>query len=100
MLMRRLAGGYGSSHGSGAPASDAGAGPTLFGLLRAGGDVWAALIDVNAVRFGRCARPIFGYQEWCREVAGVSVGELSVTAMRSVVRRYSDACFETARRRR
>jgi IS605 OrfB family transposase len=62
--------------------------------------VWAALIDVNAVRFGRCGRPIFGYQEWCREVAGVSVGELSVAAMRSVVRRYSDACFETARRRR
>ena len=71
-----------------------------FGLLGAGGDVWAALIDVNAVRFRCRARPIFGYQEWCREVAGVSVGELSVAAMRSVVRRYSDACFETARRRR
>jgi IS605 OrfB family transposase len=30
------------------------------------------------------------YQELCREVAGVEVGELSVTAIRSVVRRYSD----------
>jgi len=71
-----------------------------FGLLRAGGDVWAALIEVNAARFRRGARPIFSYQEWCREIAGVAVGELSAPAMRSVVRRYSDACFETARRRR
>ncbi len=58
-----------------------------FGLLRSGGDVWAALIEVNQVRFRRQAKPIFGYENWCQEIAGVTVGELSVTAMRSVVRR-------------
>lgn len=71
-----------------------------FGLLRSAGDVWAALIEVNAYRFAHRARPIANYQEWCREIAGVACGELSVTAVRSVVRRYSDAFFETARRRR
>jgi len=72
----------------------------LFGLLRSGADVWAALIDLNAARAARGARPIFGYVELCREAAGVAVGELSVTAVRSVLRRYGDACSETARRRR
>jgi IS605 OrfB family transposase len=33
-------------------------------------------------------------------LAGVSVGELDATAMRSVARRYSAACVETARRKR
>jgi len=72
----------------------------LFGLLGAGGDVWAALIEMNQVRFRRHAKPIFGYHAWCREIAGVEVGELSVAAMRSVVRRYSSACVEVARRKR
>ena len=69
-------------------------------LLGSGGDVWAALIDVNQARFRGHARPIFGYRDWYREIAGVPVGELSVTAIRSVVRRYSDACFVTAARKR
>jgi IS605 OrfB family transposase len=72
----------------------------LFGLLKAGGDVWAALIEVNRARFRRHAKPIFGYQAWCREIAGVEVGELSATAIRSVVRRYSSACCEVAKRKR
>jgi len=71
-----------------------------FGLLRSAGDVWAALIDVNKARFSRRARPIANYQEWCREIAGVPVGELSVTGIRSVVRRYSDGFFMTASRKR
>jgi IS605 OrfB family transposase len=71
-----------------------------FGLLRAGGDVWAALIDVNMARLRRGAPPIANYQEWCREIAGVRVGDLSVPAIRSVVRRYCDGFFETARRKR
>jgi IS605 OrfB family transposase len=66
----------------------------------AAGDVWAALIELNETRFHRRARPVFSYQELCREVAGVEVGGLSVPALRSVLRRYSDACFETARRKR
>jgi len=71
-----------------------------FALLRAGGDVCAALIEMNQYRFARRARPMLGYQELCREVAGTAVGEMSVAALRSVVRRYSDACMETARRKR
>jgi transposase len=71
-----------------------------FRLLASGGDAWSALIDVNQARFRRRAKPIFGYQNWCEEIAGVQVGELSVTAMRSVVRRYSDACLVTAARKR
>lgn len=71
-----------------------------FGLLRAAGDVWAAMIEVNAHRFARGSRPIGSYQEWCREIAGVTCGELSVPAIRSVVRRYSSAFFEAARRRK
>jgi IS605 OrfB family transposase len=72
----------------------------LIGMLVAGGDVWAGLIELNAVRFRRRGRPILGYVELCRELAGVSVGELDATAMRSVARRYSAACVETARRKR
>lgn len=71
-----------------------------YGLLRAAGDVWAALIELNSARFARGARPITTYQEWCREIAGVPCGELSVPAIRSIVRRYSDAFIETSRRRR
>lgn len=61
--------------------------------------MWAALVDVNRERFRRGARPIASYKEWCREIVGVRVGELSVDAMRSVIKRYSDAFFETSRRR-
>src|SRR2546430_12875135 len=71
-----------------------------YGLLRSGGDVWAALIELNSFRFRRRAKPLLGYAELCREVAGVEVGELSVAALRSVVRRYSDAALTTARRKR
>jgi len=71
-----------------------------WAMLRAGGDVWAALIELNSYRFRHGARPLLNYQELCREVAGVRVGELSVPALRSVVRRYADACMETARRKR
>lgn len=62
--------------------------------------MWAALIELNEHRFRRGARPLLNYQELCREVAGVRVGELSVPALRSVLRRYADACMETARRKR
>ena len=71
-----------------------------YQMLRAGGDVWAALIELNAVRFRRNAKPLLGYADLCREVAATPVGELSVTAIRSVVKRYSDACMETSRRKR
>lgn len=70
-----------------------------FGLLRSAGDVWAALIEFNQARFARGGRPVFSYVELCRELAGTDLGELSVDGARSVLRRYSEACFETARRK-
>jgi len=72
----------------------------LIAMLRSGGDVWAALIEVNQIRFRCHAKPIFGYESWWREVAGVPVGELSKAAICSVVRRYSAACCEVAKRKR
>jgi putative transposase len=70
-----------------------------FGLLRSAGDVWAALIEFNQARFARGGRPLFSYVELCRELAGTDLGELSVDGARSVLRRYSEACFETVRRK-
>ena len=52
------------------------------------------------MRFSHRARPILSSIELCREVAGVQVGELSVPAVRSALRRYSDACIATAKRTR
>ena len=43
---------------------------------------------------------IVGYQALCRELTGRgSFGELSVTGARSVLQRYSEAWFETVKRR-
>ncbi len=67
-----------------------------YRMLESGGDVWAGLIELNAPRFARRGRPIFSFVELCSEVAGLQVGELSVPALRSVLKRYSDACFHTA----
>jgi IS605 OrfB family transposase len=71
-----------------------------YGLLRAGGDVWAALIDVNRERFRRGGRPIANFQEWCREITGVPLGELARICAEGIAKRYCDAFVETARRKR
>lgn len=71
----------------------------LYGLLRSGGDVWAALIELNRERLRRGAAPIVNYQALCRELAGCDLGELDTTGARSVLRRYSDAWFESNRRK-
>ena len=71
-----------------------------YAMLRSGGDVWAALIEFNAERFRRRGAPVFEYAALCREVAGTPVGDLSVTAVRSVVKRYAEGCEETTRRKR
>ena len=47
--------------------------------------------------------PVTGYQELCRELAAAgpgTFGELDSTGARSVLRRYSDAWFATAKRRK
>jgi putative transposase len=75
----------------------------LVGLLVSGGDVWAAVLELNAWRRARQDRPLVSYQELCRELAASgpgTFGELDTEGARSVLRRYSDAWFAAAQRRR
>ncbi|MGI5519944.1 RNA-guided endonuclease InsQ/TnpB family protein [Micromonospora sp. CA-259024] len=74
-----------------------------FGLLRSGGDVWACVLEVNAWRRRRGDAPLVGYQELCRVLAASgpgTFGELDSTGARSVLRRFSDAWFAAAKRRK
>ena len=75
----------------------------LMGLLASAGDVWCAVLEINAWRRGRQGPPLAGYQELCRELACAgpgTFGELDSVGARSVLRRYSDAWMAAARRRR
>jgi putative transposase len=75
----------------------------LLGLLVSAGDVWACVLELNAWRRARQDRPLVSYQELCRELAASGrgcFGELETTGARSVLRRYSDAWFAAAKRRR
>ncbi|XVV10556.1 RNA-guided endonuclease InsQ/TnpB family protein [Actinoplanes sp. CA-131856] len=74
-----------------------------FGLLRSAGDVWACVLEVNSWRRRRGDAPAAGYQELCRllaESGPATFGELDTTGARSVLRRYSDAWFSAAARRK
>jgi IS605 OrfB family transposase len=74
-----------------------------FGLLRSGGDLWAAVLELNALHRQRGDAPVVSYQELYRELAKAGpgcAGELSSTGARSILRRYSDAWFSTNARRR
>ena len=74
-----------------------------MGLLVSAGDVWAAVLELNAWRRARQDQPLVGYQELCRELAASgpgTFGELDSDGARSVLRRYSDAWFAAAKRRR
>ncbi len=72
-----------------------------YQLLRAAGDVWAWLLDSNRQRRQHGLPPIANYQQLCRQLTSQgSFGELPVTGARSVLRRYADAWFAAARRRR
>ena len=71
-----------------------------YRLLRSAGDVWAWLLDSNRLRLQWGDRPRTNYQELCRELARTTrFGELSTVGARSVLRRYSDAWHQAARRR-
>jgi IS605 OrfB family transposase len=75
----------------------------LFGLLRSAGDVWCCVLELSSWRRRRRDVPLAGYQELCRELtlAGPGTfGELDTVGARSVLRRYSDAWFATAKRRK
>jgi IS605 OrfB family transposase len=72
-----------------------------YGLLRSAGDVWAWLLDSNRQRYQQGGRPVIGYQALCRELTRTGpFGELGVTGARSVLRRYADAWFHAAKRRK
>ena len=72
-----------------------------YSLLRSGGDVWAWLIDTNRQRLHQGRPPVVNYQALCRELSGQdSFGELSAVGARSILRRYSCAWFEAAKRHR
>jgi hypothetical protein len=65
--------------------------------------VWAAILEVNALRHRRGAAPVVSYQELCREVSEAGpgcAGELSVTGARSILHRYADTWFSANARRR
>jgi transposase len=75
----------------------------LVGLLVSAGDVWAAVLELNAWRRARQDPPLASYQGLCRELAAAgpgTFGELDTTGARSVLRRYSDSWFAAAQRRR
>jgi IS605 OrfB family transposase len=72
-----------------------------YGLLRSAGDVWAWLLDTNRQRHQQGELAISNYQALCRELArSDGFGELSTVGARSVLRRYSDAWFQAAKRRK
>ena len=74
-----------------------------FGLLRSGGDVWAAVLVLNALRHRRGDASVVSYQALCTELSRDGpgcAGELSATGARSILRRYSDAWFSANARRR
>jgi IS605 OrfB family transposase len=75
----------------------------VFGLLRSAGDVWCCTLELAGWRRLRQDPPLAAYQELCRELAASgpgTFGELDSTGARSVLCRYSDAWFATAKRRK
>jgi IS605 OrfB family transposase len=70
-----------------------------YRLLRSAGDVWAWLLDSNRQRHQQGQPAIGNYQALCRLLTGQGpFGELSKVGARSVLRRYSDAWFQAAKR--
>src|SRR5258708_24734767 len=75
----------------------------LVGLLVAAGDLWACVLELSAWRRARQDPPLASYQELCRLLSASgpgTFGELDTEGARSVLRRYADAWFATAKRRR
>ena len=75
----------------------------LAGLLVSAGDVWACVLELNGWRRARQDAPLVSYPPLCRELAASGpgcFGELDSAGARSVLRRYSDAWFAAAARRK
>jgi IS605 OrfB family transposase len=72
-----------------------------YGLLRSAGDVWAWLLDTNRHHRRHGLPEVTNYQTLCRKLTQKeSFGGLGVTGARSVLRRYADAWFQAAKRRK
>jgi IS605 OrfB family transposase len=72
-------------------------------MLRSAGDVWCCVLELNQWRRSRQDLPLAGYKELCRELTASgpgTFGELDAAGARSVLHRYSDAWFATAKRRK
>jgi IS605 OrfB family transposase len=71
-----------------------------YGLLRCAGDVWAWVIDCNRqLREWRCPQ-VVGFSALCRELTGMSFGELSRHCAEAVLKNYSTAFFEATKRQK
>jgi hypothetical protein len=71
-----------------------------YALLRSAGDVWAWVLDCNrALREWHCPQ-VAKFPALCRELTGTSFGELSRTCAEDVLKSYSTAFFEAARRKK
>jgi hypothetical protein len=65
--------------------------------------VWSCVLDLAPWRRQDRLPPVAGYQQLCRELPAVgpgTFGELDSVGARSVLRRYSDAWFAAAKRRK
>jgi hypothetical protein len=74
-----------------------------FGLLLAAGDVWSCVLDMNRWRRQRQLAPIVNFQQLCRELHAAghgTFGELDSKGAEGVLRRFSDAWFCAAQRRK
>src|SRR5438034_42934 len=69
-----------------------------YGLLRSAGDVWAWVIDRNRrLREQHCPQ-VASFPALCRELTGTSFGEWSRHCAEAVLKNYSIAFLEAARR--
>ncbi|WP_433618929.1 RNA-guided endonuclease TnpB family protein [Dactylosporangium sp. CA-139114] len=65
--------------------------------------MWACVLELNVWRRRRRDAPLVSYQALCRELAASgpgTFGDLDSVGARSVLRRFSDAWFAAAKRRR
>src|SRR5438270_2589888 len=70
-----------------------------YGLLRSAGDIWAWVIDCNR-RLAKEHRPqVASFSALCRELTGTTFGELSRHCAEAVLKNYSTAFFEAAKRK-
>jgi len=71
-----------------------------YGLLRSAGDVWAWVIDRNRVRREQHRPQVANFSALCQELTGTTFGDLSRHCAEDVLKRYSTAFFEAARRQK